>query len=180
MPAGSDGCPLATEQVVASSSGRAWLPTRARWLFLAVAFALVSGCYRTLLPPPLMGTSSLSVGEWSGTTSQGMPIAFSVSEDDETVTTITLGYDFNGCSGSNTYADLSVPTTPNAICIPGPCSQRLLSGRSFAYSDGSFGNGPYTQINGLFLPRNQARGQAVFRDYPACGTATVEWSATRR
>jgi hypothetical protein len=51
----------------------------------------------------------LSVGEWEGTTSQGKPIAFTVSQD-ETVTSITLGYDFNDCSGTRTFAELSIPT----------------------------------------------------------------------
>lgn len=141
---------------------------------------LASGCYRPILPSLPSGNSSLSAGEWSGTTSQGRPIAFSVSPVDETVTRITLGYDFNGCSGSHEFLDLNIPTTSNVICLPGPCSGRLESRRSFAHSDGSPAAGPYTQINAVFLPGNQARGQMVFRDYPGCGAATVEWSATRR
>lgn len=129
---------------------------------------------------PLIGSSSPSVGEWSGTTSQGMPIAFTVSSD-ETVTTITVGYAFNGCSGSHTFLDLNVRTAPDLTCIPGPCSGALASYRAFGYLDGSIGAGPVTQINGLFLPGNQARGQAVFSEYPACGTAPpVEWTATKR
>jgi len=147
-------------------------------------YALTSGCIPlsplTGAPPPLAGASSLSVGEWSGTTSQGMPIAFSVSTD-ERVTTITLGYAFNGCSGSHTFSDLDVPTAPNVTCVPGPCSGTLISYRAFGYVNGSFGSGPVTQVNGLFLPRNEARGQVAFLDYPGCGTATaVEWTATKR
>lgn len=156
-------------------------PSRAVWLCMTAAMVLAGGCYRPVLPvPPFGGNSSLSVGEWIGTTSQGMPIAFSVSSEDEIVTSITIGYDFNGCSGVHRFSELSIPTKPNAICIPGPCSGRLLSRRSFAHADGSPAAGPYLQINGLFLPRNQARGQAIFRDYPGCGTETVQWSAVRR
>jgi hypothetical protein len=49
-----------------------------------------------MLPPtvPMLGLSSLSVGEWEGTTSQGKPITFTVSRD-EKATSIILGYDFN-------------------------------------------------------------------------------------
>jgi hypothetical protein len=143
-----------------------------------VALAIVGACSLPVVPFT-GGSGSLSVGEWSGTTSQGAPISFVVSPN-ETVTAITLGYDFNGCSGSHTFADLNVPTAPNLTCIPGPCSGIQESYRAFGYSTGS-ASGPYTQLNGLFLPGNQAKGQAVFRDYPSCGTApAVEWTATRR
>ncbi|HEX5046448.1 MAG TPA: hypothetical protein VFX89_04945, partial [Gammaproteobacteria bacterium] len=119
-------------------------------------------------------------GEWTGATSQGTPIAFTVSSS-ETVTSITVGYDFNDCSGSKTFADLNVPTAPQVTCIPGPCSGTVTSYRAFGYVNGSFGNGPVTQINGLFLPGNEAKGQVIFSDYPSCGTATpVEWTARRR
>ena len=64
--------------------------------------------------------------------------------------------------------------------VLGPCSRTAASYRAFGFSDGTPAAGPSTQINGLFLPRNQARGQAVFRDYPNCGSATVEWTASRR
>jgi hypothetical protein len=131
-------------------------------------------------PPPLAGASSSTVGEWSGTTSQGMPIAFSVSPD-ERVTTIALGYAFDDCSGSHTFSDLDVSTVPNVTCIPGPCSGTLMSYRAFGYVNGSFGSGPVTQVNGLFLPRNEARGQVTFFDYPGCGATTaVEWTAAKR
>lgn len=152
---------------------------RLRWSCLVVAIAVASGCYRSTLPLPMIGNSSLSVGEWSGTTSQGAPIAFSVSAEGEAVTTISLGYEFNGCSGSLEFSELNISTAPDVMCFPGPCSNRMLSSRRFAHTEGSFVGGPSTQINGLFLPRGQARGQAIFRDYPGCGTATVEWSARR-
>jgi len=148
------------------------------WKCAFVAAALVSGCSYPVLP--FTGGGSLSVGEWSGTTSQGMPIAFVVSPN-ETVTAITVGYAFNDCSGSQTFADLTVPTAPNLTCIPGPCSGIEASYRAFGYTAGSPASGPMTQLNGLFLPGNQAKGQASFHNYPSCGTAiAVEWTATRR
>ena len=159
-------------------------PARTSWLCVAAAgVSLASACsYLPLagVPSPLTATAFRTVGEWSGTTSQGMPIAFTVSEN-ETVTTITLGYDFNGCSGSHTFSDLNVRTAPDLTCIPGPCSGVVTTYRAFAYSNGSVGGGPVTQVNGLFLPRNQARGQVTFSDYPSCGTAPpVEWTASKR
>lgn len=146
-----------------------------------MAVALVSACAHPLLPPalPMSGTSSLSAGQWQGTTAQGVPIAFSVSRE-EKVTSITLGYDFNDCLGTRRFLELSVPTAPDVHCIPGPCPRTATSYRAFSHSEGTPGAGPYTQVNGVFLPRGQARGQAVFSDYPQCGSATVEWTATRR
>jgi hypothetical protein len=154
-----------------------------RVLAVLAVLAIASGCTRLLTPlaggvPG--GGASLSVGEWSGTTAQGMPIAFTVGPN-ETITTITLGYAFNGCSGSHTFADLLVPTRPDVTCIPGPCTGALTTYRAFGYSNGSPAAGPYTQINGVFLPGGEARGQAVFSAYPSCGTAPpVEWTATKR
>jgi len=109
-----------------------------------------------------------------------MPIAFTVSSD-EAVTTITVGYSFNSCSGTQTFSNLSVPTAPDVNCIPGPCSGPISSYRAFGYENGSVGSGPSTTVNGLFLPGGRAQGQVSFRDYPVCGTAaSVPWTATRR
>jgi hypothetical protein len=132
------------------------------------------------IPSSLIPAAALSVGEWSGTTSQGTPISFTVSPT-ELLTTISVGYDFNGCAGSQTFADLLVRTAPDLTCIPGPCSGVAASYRAFSYVKGTLGAGPVTQINGVFLPGDEAKGQVVFRDYAGCGTApAVEWAATRR
>ena len=176
------------EGLVRSTAPRAvgaWQPTGAKWLCLSVVLILESACVHPRLPPmlpsmvPMLGASSMSVGEWEGTTSQGRRIAFTVSQD-EKVTSITLGYNFNKCSGTQKFQDLNVPTAANLTCIPGPCPSTAASYRAFGFSDGAAGSGPYTQINGVFLPRNQAKGQAIFSDYPDCGSATVHWTATRR
>jgi hypothetical protein len=130
---------------------------------------------------PSATNQSLAIGEWSGTTSQGMPIAFSVSQD-EKVTTLTLGYRFNSCSGTQTFSNLSLPTAPDVTCVPGPCPTTVSSYRAFSFVDGSRLNGqPNTSVNGLFLPGNRAEGQAGFNDYAGCGTAAgVTWTAFRR
>jgi hypothetical protein len=140
------------------------------------AVMLLSACGSPSSPSP----SSLSVGQWAGTTAHGTPITFTVSSD-EILTTIAVGYSFNGCSGMQTFSNLNVATVPDIICIPGPCSGTTASYRSFAYVSGAIGAGPVTSINGLFLPGNQAEGLVSFRDVPGCGTAGgVPWSATRR
>jgi hypothetical protein len=121
-------------------------------------------------------------GQWSGTTDQGRPITFTVTADDK-VTSISLGYNFNGCSGSQTYSNLSIDIKPTVTCIPGPCPPGLTSYRSLQHGDGDFIQGPYTQISG-FLAEIQgnftAEGAASFRNYPGCGSAVTAWRASRR
>lgn len=151
-------------------------------LCLCAIVILETACVYPRLPSALPmrgGGSSMSVGEWEGTTTQGQPITFVVSEDEKLIA-VTLGYDFGDCSGTLKLVDLSVPTAPDLHCIPGPCSGVASSFRQFGFSDGGGPPGPYTQINGVFLPRNQAKGQAVFSNYPDCGSATVQWTASRR
>jgi hypothetical protein len=156
---------------------------RVVWLCAAAFAGLTSACSRALLPgipSAFLPPTTSSVGEWSGTTSQGMPISFTVSPA-ELLTTMSVGYDFNGCVGSHTFSDLLVRTAPDLTCIPGPCTGVAASYRAFGYVNGTPGAGPVTQINGVFLPGDEAKGQVVFRDYAGCGTApVVEWVAIRK
>ena len=116
-------------------------------------------------------------GQWSGTTSQGTAISFTVSAD-EKVTSITVGHSFSGCSGTQTFSNLSVNTAPEVICVPGPCAPSVQSYRSFNYSNGTI-TGPMTTINGLFL-LDRVDGQVKFWEFAGCGTTQATWSATRR
>ncbi len=147
---------------------------------LLMASACSSGPTTPSTPSTLSTTSSLSAGQWTGTTAQGVVITFTVSSS-EILTTLGLGYTFNGCSGTQTFSNLNVPTAPDVMCIPGPCSVTISSYRAFAFSNGSPGAGPVTAANGLFLLGGQAQGQVTFQDYPGCGTASgVAWTATRQ
>jgi hypothetical protein len=124
-----------------------------------------------------------NAGEWRGTTIQGAPIAFTVSPD-EKVTALTIGYDFNGCSGTHTFTGLSLETTPQITCIPGPCSPAISSYRAFGYTSSSEDRSVTSQstfVNGVFLATGAAEGAAGFMNYPGCGTVLgVGWRATRR
>jgi hypothetical protein len=118
-------------------------------------------------------------GQWTGTTAQGTPIAFTVAADQK-VTSVTVAYSFNGCTGTHSAANLSLETSPNLICVPGPCAPSLTSYRAFNYSTGRI-DGPSTTVNAVFVSTGRAEGQAAFRDYPGCGTVTgVSWSAAKR
>jgi hypothetical protein len=117
-------------------------------------------------------------GQWNGTTSQGS-IAFTVSAD-EKVTALTIGYSFNGCSGTQSFSNLNLDISPNVTCIPGPCPAGVQSFRGFGYASGPI-EGPFTSVNGVFLSTTRAEGSVGFRDYPGCGSAIgIPWTATRR
>jgi hypothetical protein len=134
--------------------------------------ALMSAC------SPTRPSSAALDGLWSGTTSQGTPITFTVSSDQK-VTAITVGYSFNGCSGVQTFSNLNLDTAPMVTCIPGPCPNPVSSYRAFSYSAGSI-DGPFTTVNGQFFSPIRAEGLVAFRDYPGCGTAVgVGWAATK-
>jgi hypothetical protein len=146
---------------------------RARAILLCVALTACGG----------NGTKPTSAvtyqGQWTGTTAQGALIAFTISGD-EKVTSITLGHNFNGCSGSQTFSNLAVATIPDVTCIPGPCPSSISTYRQFGYSSGDI-EGAFTSVNGLFPTPATAEGLANFRNYPGCGTSTgVSWTATRR
>jgi hypothetical protein len=142
-----------------------------------IAFcALVSACGS---PSGPTGRGSYA-GQWSGTTAQGRMVAFTISAD-ETITTITLGHDFNGCSGTQTFSGLSLTIAPRVECIPAPCPGMLTSYRAFGYTSGDRIEGPSTSVNGLFTSSERAEGTANFRGFQGCGDAIgVMWSATRR
>lgn len=145
---------------------------------VSLAVAAVAACGSPTAPTG--GASSLSVGQWSGTTSQGMSITFTVSPD-ETLTGLSIGYRVNGCSGSEAFTNLSVRTAPEVICPTGPCPSGATSHRAFIYGSGVPGQGASTSVRGLFLPGGRAEGQATFEDFPNCGSeGPVTWTATRR
>jgi hypothetical protein len=119
-------------------------------------------------------------GQWSGTTAQGRPVTFTISPE-QNVTTLTVGHEFNGCSGSQTFSSISVSIVPQVQCIPAPCSSQLQSYRAFYYSVGTSLEEPGTSLNALFVSADRAEGLVHFRAFPGCGSAlSVPWSATKR
>jgi hypothetical protein len=142
----------------------------ARWLgvLIAICAPVACGGGGGIAPSPVG-----YAGEWTGTTSNGPPIRFSVSAAD-TVTSITLVYSFSAdCSGTLTYTDLAVPIrTSNP---PGlPASDQL----GFGYSTTNGVNG--TLIAGGFSPdRRSASGQFALVHFGACDTVVGTWTAQR-
>jgi hypothetical protein len=110
-------------------------------------------------------------GQWTGTTSQGTPISFTVS--DRKLTTLTLGYTFNGCTG--TVAVEPNVTLENIPTAPVPVF-------TADYQSGPVGTPNRLLIHFLFTSTTAANGMAIYTDYEGCGTGPViaPWTATKR
>jgi hypothetical protein len=135
---------------------------------------LAAACQRSTGP-----SAARYDGQWSGTTAQGRPIAFTISSN-ETVTSITVGHDFSGCSGSQSFSNLNLPIKPSVECIPGPCPSSITSYRDLHYATGNPFEGQATEVHGLLLG-GTAQGTVNFRNFAGCGTVTgVSWTAAKR
>lgn len=114
-------------------------------------------------------------GDWVGTTSQGTPIRFSVTEA-ETVSSITLTYNFSAdCSGTLTYSNLALPIHKLDPPAPPPFDQP-----GFGYAQNNIETG--VLIAGSFSPdRQSASGKFTLVKYSGCDRVVVsDWTATRR
>jgi hypothetical protein len=103
-------------------------------------------------------------GQWNGTTSQGKSIAVIVSPDQK-VTAITVEYNFNGCSGSKTFSNLSLTIAksqppPGNPQPPGP----------FDNPGFGFGSGGQVRIHQVSAPRQVRRHRlGGVGSYSGCG-----------
>ena len=139
--------------------------------FVVLAIACAYGGDSTTAPSAAPGYS----GQWSGTTSQGRPVAFTVSSNH--VTDVTVGYGFGGCSGSKTFSNLNVEIVD--LSGPGPGGQTTPNSPGFAYGSGA-PDGSSAQIQGFFRSNTTADGIVVFAEYPGCGDGFGFWTATKR
>ena len=93
-----------------SAAGRRTFVITAMCVCLAAA-----GCGGSSSPTTPTAPRGYS-GQWSGMTQQGQPITFTISPD-EKLTSIVVGYNFNGCSGTQNYSSLAVEIKPQSACI---------------------------------------------------------------
>ena len=136
---------------------------RLEWQFAAgMAILLWCACAPPVRPTPLDFS-----GTWSGTTSQGRPIGFTVSSDLR-ITAVTVDYAFGGCSGT-----LTIPTSASLLNTTGTASAVI------AWTP----NGPTglsrTTVHFLFPSTTSANGTVDFQDYSTCGSSTATWTATK-
>jgi hypothetical protein len=150
--------------------------SKSRVMFFMVAVcAAASACNDGGVTTPTTSGSGYT-GEWSGTTTQGASISFSVSAD-QTVTSITVGYKFNGCSGSNTFANLSLKIT--TAQSPFPPRQPTPNSAGFGYGSGPPEGANYTQVEGTFPSDQTSTGSLAFLNFSNCGNAVANWNAMK-
>jgi hypothetical protein len=133
---------------------------------VAAGLAILIWCACAPPPPPRLAPRNFS-GTWTGTTSQGRAISFTVSRNLR-ITGLTLGYAYGGCSGSLTIpADVPLLNTPRwASAIVAHSSNEP--------------SGPRRVVVRFVLPApGNANGTVEFRDDPACGSSEATWTATR-
>lgn len=141
-----------------------------RSLFLTIPLcAVMSACGSSPAAPSSGGTGY--DGQWSGTTSQGRSISFTVAS--QKVTAITIGYNFNGCSGEKTFPNLSLD-------IGNPPNPSPTLGPGFGFGSGNPEEPNYTQVYGNFSSTTAASGSAVFLGFTGCGNSGGFWTAARR
>jgi len=105
-------------------------------------------------------------GQWSGSTSQAAEIRFVVSAD-RRVTSITVGYNFSGCSGVKTFSNLNVS----------------VLGTGFAYASGQPGDTDFTEVMASFDSNTTASGVILLSGYTGCtnqgALVSAIWTARR-
>ena len=121
------------------------------------------------------GLERTYTGEWTGATSQGTAITFSVSALN-IVTSIAIGHDFNGCRDTQTFSNLSVDIGESSL--PGRMS--TPSNPGFGFGSGSPEAPNFVQVTGQFTSSQSANGTVTFLNFEKCGNAVAQWSATKR
>jgi len=137
--------------------------TRLEWQFAAGMAILIWCACAPSRPTPLDFS-----GNWSGTTSQGRAIGFTVTPDLR-VTGVTVEYAFGGCSAT--------------VDIPGAAPLFNTSATADAvisYVPSGL-NGPNRiVVNFLFPSITNANGTIQFINVSTCGNANATWTATKR
>jgi hypothetical protein len=147
---------------------------RSRVLIAAIVVCLSgSACGGKDSPTAPSGSGGLN-GQWSGTTLQGSPFAFTVSSN--RVTSVSVSYTFGSCSGSRTFSDVNAEIVDlrSAPTPPPPGASYY-----FATLLGSYSETDNTQIQGFFTSDRAANG-IVLLVRPGCGESLVLWNATKR
>lgn len=142
-----------------------WIRPRLALQWVLCCALAANACGGGSSPAPSSGYR----GEWVGTTSHGAAIRFTVSAD-QRVTALSVGYSFNGCSGTKTFPGLSLPIAPNPI-QPGLAR--------FEFNSGPREQPNYTGVTGTFASNNIAEGLMAFGNYDGCNNGLASWSASK-
>ncbi len=116
-------------------------------------------------------------GQWAGTTEQGQPITIMVSSD--LVTAVTVGYSYNGCSGSKSATDLNL----QIVDLRNGPLQLPPGAPPYAFFSllGPYSEPDNTQIQGFFRGPSERSGNGfVLFVRPGCGESLALYTVTKR
>lgn len=141
----------------------------------AILMALVVCSWTACGADKVSTTPTGYAGEWTGTTTQGTTISFSVSPTD-TVTAITFDYNdvVSHCAGTVTLRSLALP-----IVTPEPLQPPPFGQPGFSYQTQAADGTRAIQIEAHFPDHRTASGQFLLFKYDdACMVTGGNWSAT--
>ncbi len=136
----------------------------------AIALVTVSSCAGK--NPESPSTTGLA-GNWSGTTFQGRPISFTVSRDNR-LTTLSVGYQIDACTGTASFANLDVAVFE----VAGAASSGFAYGQTLTDRP-DVGVG----VQGYLMPNGGVAGTLIVYGKPACGSSEAvagPFNASRR
>jgi hypothetical protein len=117
-------------------------------------------------------------GHWSGTSTQGMSLAFVVANN--RVTEITVDYRVGTCTGTEVFSNVSLGIGPYQPNLPNlPPAPPVAN--SFEFTSNVVGGTDYTHILGSFSGTTKALGTILLGFPQGCYDAAVDtWTATRQ
>jgi hypothetical protein len=146
----------------------------AAWSATWLVCIVLSACGDKSSPTAPSSPPTSFNGQWSGTTSQGQSISFSVASD--RVTTVSVGYNYSGCSGTATATNLNLEITDlrgTPFESPEPFGFFSLLG-PYSESDN-------TQFTAWFKSPSERTGRGyVLFVRPQCGESFAFWTVTKR
>ncbi len=105
-------------------------------------------------------------------------MSFTVSPE-QRVTSITVNYALNGCSGSATFTGLAVDIA-TVQRPPGNPGAGPFDNLGFGYASGGPQGANSINLTGAFTSTGTATGVTIYSDFHGCGSGVATWNATRR
>lgn len=129
---------------------------------------------------PVSPTGTLSfAGTWTGTTSQGGSISFTVSPA-QRVVMVRSEYRLNGCVGTALLTDVAFEIAKPQLAPGSPTSGGPFDNPSFGSASQGLDQPNYFAVGGTFVSSTQAIGTLVFGQYAGCGSGSATWQASTR
>jgi hypothetical protein len=142
---------------------------------LAICGSSACGSGSPTEPSPRAGYA----GTWTGPTSQGGAITFTVSPEQKVVA-IAVDYRLNGCSGNAVLPGLSLEIAAPQLAPGSPNAGGPFDNPSFGSGSQGVDQPNFLGVSGTFTSSDAAKGVLIFGEYAGCGSGLATWMAARR